>query len=251
MSNLLPRVAVLSLALLLGACSSGPQPQPQDAAYPEPVFTAKRLLPPDHDDLTAVYDPWEGMNKHIYNFNYHFDKAVFLPVVRGYETVVPGFARTGVSNFFNNFEDLLTMVNSILQLKPTKLVHSTGRVLVNTTVGIFGLIDVATKLDIPRPQEDFGQTLGRWGVGQGPYLVIPFLGPSNLRDGLGKLPDLYVQSAVQNEVLSDDVRLVSTILYPIDTRANTSFRYYENGSAFEYQMVRWLYSTKRKLDVDQ
>jgi phospholipid-binding lipoprotein MlaA len=250
MTQFLLRIAMLVLATSLGACTSN-RPQQQVSDFPEPVFTAKRLLPPDHADLTAVYDPWEGMNKRIYNFNYHFDKAVFLPVVRGYEAVVPSVARTGVHNFFNNFEDVGTMVNSILQLAPDKFFQSTGRVLVNSTVGLFGLVDVASKMDISRPEEDFGQTLGYWGAGQGPYLVIPFLGPSNLRDGLGKLPDLYVQSAVKDEVLSDDLNLGATILYPIDTRANTSFRYYETGSAFEYQMVRWLYSTKRDLDVNQ
>lgn len=251
MTEFLLRISMLVLATSLGACtSSRPQQQPS-SDYPEPVFTAKRLLPPDHADLTAVYDPWEGMNKRIYNFNYHFDKAVFVPVVRGYEMVVPSVARTGVHNFFNNFEDVGTMLNSILQLAPHKFFQSTGRVLVNSTVGLFGLVDVASKMDISRPEEDFGQTLGYWGAGQGPYLVIPFLGPSNLRDGLGKLPDLYVQSAVKDEVLSTDVNLGATILYPIDTRANTSFRYYETGSAFEYQMVRWLYSTKRDLDVNQ
>ena len=191
------------------------------------------------------------MNRRIYNFNYHFDQAVFLPVVRGYEAVVPSFARTGIHNFYSNFEDLLTMFNSILQLKPAKLAQSTGRVLVNTTVGLLGFIDVATKLDFPRPVEDFGQTLGRWGVGQGPFLVIPFAGPSNLRDGVGIIPDVYALSAVRNEYFSDAASIAYTVMYPIDGRANTSFRYYENGSAFEYQMVRWLYSTKRKLDVDE
>ena len=254
MKSILQLFSIPVLALTLGACSSGPQPQEQAADYPEPIFTAKRLLPPeqdDLDDLTAVYDPWEGMNKRIYNFNYHFDQAIFLPVVRGYETVVPQIGRTGVSNFFNNFEDLLTALNSVLQLRSTKFLQSTGRVLVNSTVGLFGLVDVATAMKIPRPVEDFGQTLGYWGVGQGPYLVIPFLGPSNLRDGLGKIPDAYVQSTVKSEVLSEPVDLGTSLIYPIDTRATTTFRYYENGSAFEYQMVRWLYSTKRKLDVDQ
>ena len=251
MSQFLLRISILVLAMSLVACSSGPTPQPQATDYPEPVFAAKRLLPPDHADITAVYDPWEGMNRRIYIFNYHFDQIVFLPVVRGYETVVPGVARTGVHNFFNNFEDVSTMFNSILQLSPNKFFQSTGRVVVNSTVGLFGLVDVASKMEIPRPEEDFGQTLGYWGAAQGPYLVIPFLGPSNLRDGLGKIPDVYVQSAVKDEVLSDPVNLGATILYPIDTRANTAFYYYENGSAFEYEMVRWLFSTKREVDVLQ
>jgi phospholipid-binding lipoprotein MlaA len=112
-------------------------------------------------------------------------------------------------------------------------------------------VDVASAMEIPRPMEDFGQTLGHWGVGQGPYLVIPFLGPSNVRDGLGKIPDAYLQSTVQGDVLSQPLDLTATMLNPIDARANLSFRYFENGSAFEYQMVRWLYSTKRELDVNQ
>jgi len=251
MSRFLPRFLLLASALVLSACSTGPQPRTEASDYPEPVFTAKRLLPPDHADQTTVYDPWEPMNRRIYNFNYHFDNMIFLPVVRGYETVVPSVGRTGIHNFFKNFEDLLTALNSVFQFNPHKALNSTGRVLVNSTVGLFGLIDVASKMDIPRPVEDFGQTLGYWGVGQGPYLVIPFLGPSNLRDGLGKLPDYYVQSNVSDEILSDSVDLTTTLLYPLDTRANTAFRYYENGSAFEYRMVRWLYSTKRELDVKQ
>lgn len=251
MKLILCNTAAVLLALSLGACSSGPPPQQQAADFPEPIFAAQRILPPDHADLTAVYDPWKGLNKRIYNFNYHFDKAIFLPVVRGYEAVVPSAGRTGIKNFFNNFEDLLTVLNSALQLKPNKVARSGSRVIVNSTVGLFGLFDVATAMNIPRPMEDFGQTLGYWGVGQGPYLVLPLLGPSNLRDALGKLPDTYVRTTVQDEVLSQPVDLSATLVFPIDSRANTSFRYYQNGSAFEYQMVRWLYSTKRELDVKQ
>jgi len=250
MTHLLRRLSLLVLLTSLGACSS-PQVKPQAADYPEPVFTAKQILPPDHADLTAVYDPWETMNKHIYNFNYEFDNAVYLPIVRGYETVIPSFARTGFSNFFRNIVDVTSIFNSFLQLAPKKFIQNTGRVLVNTTVGIFGLVDVASKMKIPRPVEDFGQTLGHWGVGQGPYLVLPFLGPSNLRDGAGLLPDLYVAGVASDAVFSSDVTLGALVLYPINTRANNPFRYYQNGTAFEYEMVRWLYSTKRKLDVNE
>jgi len=217
--------------------------------YPPPVFTAESLLPDDYVAFSARPDPWEGMNRRIYNFNYHFDQWIFLPVVRSYNTYVPSIARTGVSNFFDNFRDARTMVNSLLQLSPSKFFDSTGRVLINSTVGIFGLVDVATMMKIPQPQEDFGQTLGRWGVPQGPYLVLPVLGPSNLRDGFGLLPDNLMLNTLRNETLSDPVLNTSTLLDPIDTRDATSFRYYETGMTFEYQMMRWLYSTKRELDV--
>jgi phospholipid-binding lipoprotein MlaA len=106
-------------------------------------------------------------------------------------------------------------------------------------------------MDIPRPDEDFGQTLGHWGVGTGPYLVLPLLGPSNLRDGVGLYPDFLLQNYVQGDLLAKPVRATAFLFDSIDTRANTSFRYYETGSAFEYQTVRWLYSTKRELDVEK
>lgn len=242
---------ILLLALSVTACSTGPQPQDRFEDYPEAVFTPKRLLPSDHADTIPVYDPWESMNKRIYNFNYHFDKAVFVPIAKGYKAVVPQFARTGITNFFENIYDISTMFNSILQLSPTKFAQSTGRVLVNSTVGLLGLIDVASEMKIPRPDEDFGQTLGYWGVGQGPYLVLPFLGPSNLRDGFGKLPDFYVRGLATDAVItSDSANLALDALWAVDLRANTDFRYYENGFAFEYRMVRLMWSTKRKLDVD-
>ena len=187
----------------------------------------------------------------IYNFNYHFDQWIFLPVVRAWQAVVPGPARTGVHNFFENFRDMRSLFNSVLQASPTKAMHSTGRVLVNSTVGLFGLIDVASNMGIPKPDEDFGQTLGYWGVSPGPYLVLPLLGPSNLRDGVGELPDLALQSYLQNDLLSQPLRTITFLFDSIDTREHTSFRYYETGSAFEYRTVRWLYSTKRELDVEK
>ena len=243
----LPRIAVLLLALLASACSTGPQPISQE--YAEPVFTLERVRSDDAVDAQYVYDPWEGMNQRIYNFNYHFDQKVFLPVVRGWRAVVPQFIRTGLNNFLNNLRDIVTIANSALQLAPEKTFQSTGRVIVNSTVGLLGVIDVASKLDFPRPKEDFGQTLGHWGVGKGPYLVLPFLGPSNVRDAIGYLPDLLLVNAVNDEILSKPLRATYFLFNAVDTRSNLSFRYHETGSAFEYDTVRWLWSTKRDLDV--
>ena len=242
-----PRIVLLMLALIIGACSTGPQPQPGE--YPEPIFTLERVRSAESVDPQQVYDPWEGMNQRIYNFNYHFDQKVFLPVVRGWNAVVPRFIRVGLNNFLNNLRDIVTVANSVLQLAPEKTFQSAGRVIVNSTVGLFGVIDVASKLDFPRPREDFGQTLGRWGVGKGPYVVLPFLGPSNVRDAFGYIPDLLLVNTVNDEILSKPLRATYVLFNAIDTRANVPFRYHETGSAFEYDTVRWLYSTKRDLDV--
>ena len=249
MKLFMPRAIIIIAVLFVSACSTTPPAQPQ--VYPEPVFSANRIVPADSVDVTSVYDPWEPMNTRIYNFNYHFDQWVFLPVVRGWRTVVPSPARTGVHNFFKNFRDVRSAANGFLQASPTKFFQSLGRVLVNTTIGLFGTIDVATSMGMARPNEDFGQTLGHWGVGTGPYLVLPMLGPSNLRDGVGLLPDFALQSYLQDDLLAKPVRATAFLFDSIDARANTSFRYYETGSAFEYQTVRWLYSTKRELDIEK
>jgi phospholipid-binding lipoprotein MlaA len=249
MNSIMPRLISLVAIMLLAACGSTPPAEPQ--VYPEPVFEAKRVVPADSIDVTSVYDPWEPMNKRIYNFNYHFDQWVFLPVVRGWRAVVPSPARTGVHNFFENFRDVRSAANGLLQASPTKFFQSVGRVLVNSTIGLFGTIDVATSMGMAKPDEDFGQTLGHWGVGTGPYLVVPLLGPSNLRDGAGLLPDFALQNYIQGDLLAKPLRATAFLFDSIDTRANTSFRYYETGSAFEYQTVRWLYSTKRELDVEK
>ena len=135
-----------------------------------------------------IPDPWEGFNRTMYRFNYRFDKYIFLPAVRVYEAVLPDFAEQGIHNFFNNIRDITTLINSVLQLSADKSAITTQRLMWNTTVGLLGLVDVASKMELPRQQEDFGQTLGHWGVGTGPYLVLPIDGPSNVRDttGLGR-----------------------------------------------------------------
>lgn len=239
----------MAVALLMTACSTAPV-QTDEAI--EPLFTADRILDQEVVDVVDVYDPWEGFNRSIYRFNYHFDQQVFLPAIRGYEAVMPDIARQGLSNFFNNFRDAITLYNSILQLSPEKSFNSAGRLMVNSTVGLLGFIDVASAMGIRRPIEDFGQTLGYWGVGSGPYLVLPLLGPSSVRDGIGIGVDYIALDTMRGEL----VRLQTWMLWAWailnagDTRANTTFRYYETGSPFEYETIRLLYTTKRKIEID-
>jgi len=131
-------------------------------------------------------DPWEGLNRNTFAFNDTLDRAVMKPVAQGYEKVVPAFAREGVNNFYSNIEDIGTSLNNLLQGKVAEGLSDAGRFVVNTTLGIAGLWDIATPLGLEKHDEDFGQTLGWWGVPPGPYFVIPFLGPSTVRDAPAK-----------------------------------------------------------------
>ncbi len=131
---------------------------------------------------TDPRDPWEGMNRKVYAFNEKLDEAVLKPVARTYVDVVPSFVRTGVRNFLGNLGDIWTFVNATLQLKGQVAAETFMRVAVNSTLGLYGVLDIATEAGIEKRKEDMGQTLGHWGVKPGPYLVLPVLGPTTLRD---------------------------------------------------------------------
>ncbi len=134
-------------------------------------------------------DPWAGLNRPIFRFNDGLDRYLLEPVAIGYEKVTPDRVEGWISNFFANLWFPVVFTNCVLQGKPAEATESFARFFVNTTIGLGGFVDVASMKDVPSPNEDFGQTLGYWGVGPGPYLVVPFLGPSNVRDTAGRLVD--------------------------------------------------------------
>lgn len=136
-------------------------------------------------------DPLAPMNREIYRFNMLLDKAVLRPVAKGYADVTPQPVQNSLSNFFSNLRLPVTVINDLLQLRPLDAAKDTGRFLVNSTIGLAGFFDPASDWDMPPHSEDFGITLARWGVPSGPYLQIPFLGPSDVRDALGKYPDYF------------------------------------------------------------
>ncbi len=136
-------------------------------------------------------DPWERVNRVTYSFNDKFDKAIARPVARTYVNVTPQVVRTGVSNFVDNLTYPVTIVNDLLQAKFKQTCSDTGRLVLNSTVGFGGLMDPATAVGLDKNNEDFGQTLGYWGVKPGPYLVLPFLGFSDTRDAFGTVVDIY------------------------------------------------------------
>ena len=168
-------------------------------------------------DRAEAYDPWEGMNRKTFAFNDAVDRAVLKPVAQGYQRVTPPFVREGVNNFYGNLEDIGTGLNNFLQGKIGDGLSDTGRVIVNSVLGVFGLWDVATPLGLEKHEEDFGQTLGAWGVAPGPYFVIPFLGPSTVRDAPAKVVDPAV---FYNDFLPDRVYWSWWGVDKVRTRAN-------------------------------
>lgn len=138
-------------------------------------------------------DPFESLNRGTYAFNENLDRALVKPVAQTYDRVVPKPVKTGVSNFFSNAKYPVTLVNNVLQAKFADAANDVGRLLLNSTLGLGGLLDPATRIGLERNDEDFGQTLGKWGVPSGPYLMVPFLGPYTLRDGLGSVADDFAE----------------------------------------------------------
>ena len=186
------------IMLTLAGCSTAPV---QEGKPIEPIYPAERVLGEGVTYAGDVHDPWEGLNRAIYRFNYRFDKYLLLPVVNAYQAVTPDLAERGIHNFFNTIRDIRTFFNSILQASPRKSAETLGRIAANMSFGMFGFIDVATTMGLPRHDEDFGQTMGRWGVGSGPYLVLPILGPSSLRDGVGFGVDWYASTELRDWAL--------------------------------------------------
>lgn len=207
----------------------------------------------DEGSWIKVSDPIEGFNRHVYRFNYSFDKYIFLPIVTGYQFIMPDFAENRVSSFLDNVLEVTNLTNSILQLKLKASSITIARVLTNSTIGLLGLFDPATGMGLPRQNEDLGQTLGFYGVGNGPYLVLPILGPSNLRDTLGIVGDSFVFRAIDlfNFEENKEWGYAFNSIYAIDKRKRTPFRYYSSGTPFEYEWVRFLYSQKRSLQIQE
>jgi phospholipid-binding lipoprotein MlaA len=250
-------LALLLLTLISG-CST--TPRTIDGAPPEtPLFTDEALQQKvASGEIVPLggsenLDPWMGFNRSMYTFNARLDRYVLLPVVRGYEFVTPKVARTGVSNFFSNLDEIRNFINAVLQLKGEKAVHTAARFTWNSTIGVLGLIDVATPMELPKRPEDFGQTLGHYGVGPGPYLVLPLLGPSSLRDTSGLLVDTLIGTRTNpmNPVLEGHLQrqVAYYTMKVIDGRYVNKFRYYAMGSPFEYTWVRYLYGKKRQLEI--
>lgn len=191
-------------------------------------------------------DPWEGFNRGSHEFNEGLDQYLMKPLAKGYEAVTPTPVRAGVRNFFDNIEDLWIGTNNLLQGKPGQAASDVGRFLINSTVGVFGLIDVASPVGLKKHNEDFGQTLGVWGVGEGPYLVLPVFGPKTLRDSGGFLVDAWVDPL--NEVTPARDRNSLRALKLIDMRAGLLpiEKVIEQAALDKYSYFRSAYLQRRR-----
>lgn len=252
------RIALLTLFLAM-PLAQAQSVEPDDDGFTRPLerlrfnpgldqreFERSTLLALD------VHDPLEPWNRRIYHFNQRFDEWVLLPVVDAYQTVTPRFVRSGVSNVFNNIGDIGSLFNSVLQLKGKRSMELTARVMFNSTFGVLGLWDVASRMGLPRHNEDFGQTLGVYGVPPGPYLVLPFLGPSNLRDTTGRVTDFLAEGEIDYLGVSEASSHGHPEIYGlrvVDMRYQTRFRYGQLNSPFEYEKVRYVYTKARELQI--
>jgi len=194
-------------------------------------------------------DPWEGYNRTMTRFNDSVDKAVLKPVATAYTNVIPSLVRTGVSNFFGNISDAWSFVNNVLEADVQGSLYSFWRVAVNTTFGLGGILDPATQMRLDRHRKDFGLTLGRWGVPPGPYLVLPILGPSTLRDTVALPVDTWANLA--NHIDNVPVRNSVFVLHAIDTRAQLLGATDLLGQAAldPYSFTRDAWLQKRRNDV--
>ena len=194
-------------------------------------------------EATAPYDPFERVNRGTYQFNHAIDKAVLRPVAKGYVNVTPQPVRTGISNFIANLAMPGTLINDVLQGKLRAAVSDVGRFVLNTTMGVGGLFDVASKAGIDHNDEDFGQTLGRWGTPPGPYIVLPFLGASDLRDGPSRVVDLFTNPA---HYANTATSLSYGAVYVVDARADLLSLDKTLDSAFDpYAFLRNAYLKRR------
>jgi phospholipid-binding lipoprotein MlaA len=217
------RIFAALSCLLLVACASGPNANP--------------------------IDPFEPFNRGVYKFNDGLDRNVLKPVAVAYKEVTPSVVQKGVGNFFGNLQDLWSFVNNVLQFKAEAAANSLVRVTINTTVGIVGLIDVASEWNVKRHTEDFGQTLGYWGVGAGPYLVLPLLGPSTLRDTAALPVDFRGDLVTQSDNIA--ARNSLSVVRIVDRRARLlrAGQMVDEVALDNYAFLRDAYLQRRRNDV--
>ncbi|WP_372860616.1 VacJ family lipoprotein [Spongiibacter sp.] len=192
-------------------------------------------------------DPWEGFNRHVFAFNEGADRYVAKPVAKAYKKITPSFIDQGIGNVFNNIGEIKNLANDVLQGEGVDALVDASRFFINTTVGVLGFFDVASHLGLERESEDFGQTLAVWGVGNGPYLMLPLLGPSTLRDGSGRVVDSYTSPLVDVNPLSAELGLLALDLVQVRAKLLGSD---ELVSGDKYTFIKDAYLQRRQFLIN-
>lgn len=234
---------------------------PFDPPVPPPIYVAPDEAPAAEEQVdtevsesryTDERDPWERGNRAVFRFNTAVDKALFRPLARGYRAIMPDLLEQGVTNFFSNINDVTSAVNNALQGRGNAMFSDLSRVIINSTLGLLGFIDVASMHGIPKRGEDLGQTLGVWGFEPGPYIVLPFLGPSSGRDFVGIVGDFFLLDPLL--LIEDDATLIATIsLRYLDRRAGflTATDIAEQAALDPYIFYREAYFQRRASQVNE
>lgn len=198
--------------------------------------------PPNPDD------PYESFNRAMYEFNDTLDVYAIKPVSKGYQAITPDIVDKGITNFFSNIDDIFVMINDLLQLKFKQFASDSARFVFNTTFGLLGFIDVSTEFGLPKHEEDFGQTLGYWGAESGPYLVLPVLGPSSIRDGIGITVDLVAEQNMIYDSMDTNHQYGMLTLKYIDKRADLlkASAIVEETAPDPYSFIRDAWMQRRK-----
>ncbi|MBK0055984.1 MULTISPECIES: VacJ family lipoprotein [unclassified Stenotrophomonas] len=236
-------------------------PPPADTAETDAATAAAAAAPGGDDDFdalygnagtaatTAAYDPWEPLNRRVHRFNVGVDNVIARPLATAYTHVVPRFARTGVSNFFSNIRSPVTILNQLLQGRPDDAWDTLGRFLMNSTVGIGGLFDPASKAMVPNRREDFGQTLGAWGWRRSRYVELPFFGPRTVRDVFGLAGDMPLSP--MRTIEEDKIRIALQGLQLVDTRAQLmAVDDLRSSAVDEYALVRDAWLQRRNYQIE-
>jgi phospholipid-binding lipoprotein MlaA len=191
-------------------------------------------------------DPFEPLNRGIYQFNEHLDGVIVKPIAELYTGVVPPIVRTGVSNFFSNINDVIVALNNLLQGKVDKALSDIGRIAVNSTAGLLGVFDVATPIGLEKHDEDFGQTLGYWGLGDGPYIVLPLFGPSSARDTLGRIGDYFADPVTYVDPTRDRTILWGSRVISRRAELLDSKKLLDTAALDPYEFLRDAYLQRRR-----
>ena len=202
-------------------------------------------IPPEQRTET---DPWEPMNRSIYRFNDAVDKSTLRPLAKGYQAITPSVVRTGIGNFFDNLSTPASIINNFLQGKPSRGLSETARFVVNSTVGIGGLLDVATASGVEEYDEDFGQTAAVWGIPEGPFVMLPLLGPRNLRDALTLPLDMAANPIYHYD--NSSVKDPLQVLRIVDLRYQLlTIEKLLDGSKDPYVTLRESYRQNREFEI--